>query len=440
MIIVIGSENRIETGIIAVLLCCRPHSVANVRRQVETARSVTMDNRTAMRWIALFLFSMMTASAAAGVEAGELKLLISIEQPTVTAPFPTRVTLHLHNSGRDTLWLYRPIRDESAPAEGTNPFASEELGSNLTSGGSTLEVHLNPAGGSATPHNESPAEGKVFESVGLPHPKLISLAPGEDDEEKTVIRFFPASATGGEARRPLWGRYKFAVTYRARYSNAQNLERILGVKLWQGEVTSHSIEVELRPPSAEAQGSVAGSVFGPDMRPMMGPLVSLSDQQEQILAQTAPDQDGRFTFAHLPFGFYWVTARRRDSAEDTAAFRHVELTAAEPAGAVQLVFLRQEIYEANRLLHKPVLFRVFNGDGQPLRDVSLDVAWSSGTVLDKVKGKVAEDGTAALELIPGRNYITLRRRGCPKQDERVDVAPGGGIDGFKFVFTCAKSR
>ena len=63
---------------------------------------------------------------------------------------------------------------------------------------------------------------------------------------------------------------------------------------------------------------------------------------------------------------------------------------------------------------------------------------SSGTVLDNVKGRTADDGIALFELLPGRNYLSLRRKGCPKQDERIDVEPGGGIDGFKLVLTCAK--
>jgi hypothetical protein len=85
-----------------------------------------------------------------------------------------------------------------------------------------------------------------------------------------------------------------------------------------------------------------------------------------------------------------------------------------------------------------VLFRVTDSAGQPLDKVLLEVIWSSGTVLDRVKGNTLEDGTVALELIPGRNFATLRRRGCPKEDQRVDVASGGGIDAFKLVFACAK--
>jgi len=34
--------------------------------------------------------------------------------------------------------------------------------------------------------------------------------------------------------------------------------------------------------------------------------------------------------------------------------------------------------------------------------------------------------------------VTLKRRGCPKQDERADVAAGGGIEGLEFTLECAK--
>jgi len=34
--------------------------------------------------------------------------------------------------------------------------------------------------------------------------------------------------------------------------------------------------------------------------------------------------------------------------------------------------------------------------------------------------------------------VTLRQRGCARQDERADVTPGNGIDGFKLVYDCAR--
>jgi hypothetical protein len=118
-------------------------------------------------------------------------------------------------------------------------------------------------------------------------------------------------------------------------------------------------------------------------------------------------------------------------------FRHLRLAPTEPAGTLELIMLPREIYEPQYLLHKPVLFRVVDGAGRPVDRTSLEAVWSNGPVLDNVKGKVFEDGTVALELIPGRNFVTLKRPGCPKEDHRADVAPGGGIDGFKLTSECA---
>lgn len=387
-----------------------------------------------MRWLSLLLISLLAAPAAAA-EAGSLKLLISVDSTTVTAPFPARLTLHLHNSGKQTLLLYTPVRDRSVFAPGYNPYTTSEPGPAATSGGSSLQVHLQPANAGAA---ELRGEGKVLEIVGMPHPKLVTLAPGEDYEEKAVVSLAPAKTGEGNSQKFLWGRYKLSVAYRAQYSNAANLERILGVGLWTSEAVSNTVEIDLQPPPVEAACSVEGKVLASDMQPAFPVLVSLSDQQERVLDQLRPGEDGRFVFTHLPVGFYWVTARRLEASEDTATFHHVQLTATEPAGSVELVLLPSEIHRAERLLHKPVLFRVFDPDDHPLGDVSLDNTWSSGTVLDKVKGRTSDDGTARFEMIPGRNFLTLRKRGCHKQDERVDVAPGGGIDGFKLVLNCAK--
>ena len=70
--------------------------------------------------------------------------------------------------------------------------------------------------------------------------------------------------------------------------------------------------------------------------------------------------------------------------------------------------------------------------------VGLEVVFSNGDLVDNVKGETGSDGVASLELIPGRNFVTLKHRGCPRQDERADVSPGGGIEGFAYTFQCAK--
>jgi hypothetical protein len=58
--------------------------------------------------------------------------------------------------------------------------------------------------------------------------------------------------------------------------------------------------------------------------------------------------------------------------------------------------------------------------------------------VDSVKGETGRDGAVALELIPGRSFVTLKRHGCPKQEERADVAAGPGIDAFQYTLECAK--
>ena len=373
-----------------------------------------------MRDIVLVLLVLLpgaSAAPAADSAADVLKLLISVEQQVITAPYPARLTLHLHNSGPAPLWLYRRVR-------------------NQTSAGSSLEARLEPVGAAGSAGVSTSARGWVFESVGLPRPKLVRLAPGDDSTEKTSLKLVPAraGATGGES--PLWGRYRLSVTYRAKYPNAEEIERVLGAVLWQGEVTSNTIEIELQPPAGE--GSVAGTVLGTEGRSLVGVLVSLADQEDHLVDQTLTDSEGRFSFTSLPLASYWVTVRRPEFSEDTTVFRHLALTPAAPAGAIELVLLLREIYEPQYLLHKPVLFRVTDNTGQPLDKASLEVIWSSGTVLDRVKGETWEDGTVALELLPGRNFATLKRRGCPKEDHRVDVGPGGGIDGFKLTLECAK--
>src|SRR2546422_3308670 len=274
----------------------------------------------------LLLFLPLETNAA--TEANALKLLISVEQQTVTAPFPLRVTLHLHNSGQRPLWLYRKARDASTAFHGdASRLESEERVTAYTSGGSTVAVQLDP---DEAREIATPAQGTVLDSVGMPHPKLIRLDPGEDYEEKAVVRVSPALIGTSADSRPAWGRYHFSIVYAAKFSNGEEVERNIGVALWQGEVGSNTLEVELLPPTA--QGSVSGPALGTDSRPVPGVLVSLSDAQERVLDQALTDTQGRFSFTHLPFGLYWVTARRVGSPVDTAVVGPFELTPSAPAG------------------------------------------------------------------------------------------------------------
>jgi hypothetical protein len=395
---------------------------------METRRSRT--SRDGLIKTLLLLLPLALPSQGAARDTS-LKLLISIEQQNIAAPFPARVKLHVHNAGNETVWLYRHARSKLP-----TPWRllEEETGPQPTTGGSMLTVKLEPvsAGQGAI---STPAQGTVFEGVGFPKPKLLSLAPGEDYEERTTIRLTPALS---EAQKPIWGTYRLSVTYKAQYSNAEEIQRNLKVTVWQDEVSSEAIEIQLQPPSPESRGQVSGTVYTPDEAPIRDAIVSLSDHAERLVDQTTSDPEGRFSFSSLPPGLYWITARRDGATEDTVAFRHVQLTPSEPSATQDLVMIPSEIYEPRKMLHKPVLFRISDSAGRPLDRVGLEVTWSNGPVVDNVKGETGSDGAVALEVIPGRNFVTLKRHGCPKQEERADVAAGEGIDGFEFTLQCAK--
>ena len=367
-----------------------------------------------MRNRAFLVLAMVAAwsGVQAAPDTDTLKLLISVEQQTLTLPYPLRATLHLHNSGQAAVWLYRPVREP-------------------TGNGSALEVRLVPADEAAA---ATSGRGVVFERAGFPRPRLVRIDPGDDYEEKTTLKILPARVgTNGEGE-AVWGRYRLTAVYNARYPNAATLERILGIDLWDGEVTSNTVEIEVQPPAGK--GRITGRVTTKESQIIIGAVVSLSDEQERLVDQTRTDLDGQYEFEKLPWGLYWVVVRRRDYPEDTVQFRHISVTEQGPDGTMDFLILPREIYEARELLHKPVLFRVVDREERPLDNVRLEIVWSIGRVLKTVKEDVADDGTVALQLLPGRNYVTLKRRGCRKQDQRIDVAEGDGIDGSILHYDC----
>lgn len=377
------------------------------------------------------VFALNPAVARSEDQTASIKFLISTQQQTITAPFPVRLTLFLHNSGHETLWLYRYAGDPDAMKriEGEQAPSDQDTGEHAI-GGSRLTVNLIPSEAAGT-GAATPARAVALERVEMPHPQLVRLDPGGDYEEKVEIAIMPASGAG----EPRPGHYRLSAVYGASYSNGDAIARALGVDIWQGEVESNSIEIDLEGPTG--QGAVRGTTVSSDFRPTSEVLVSLSDGDQQVIEQQVTGPDGRFSFDRLPLGTYWLTARRDSMTVDTSVIRHVDLTAAEPAQSVQLPLIPPEVYEPKQILHKPVLFRILDSIGQPAAGVEVGVTWSTGTVLDNVKGRTADDGTLALELIPGRNYVGLRRRGCKKsEDLRADVATGDGIDGFKFALEC----
>jgi hypothetical protein len=363
--------------------------------------------------------------------APALTLLISMNKQFVAEPEAARILLHLHNPTQQTLWLYRRAKGKHPPEERVH----DENQPAETTGGSTVEVKLQPVDAQAVQAVISPAQATTLEYVQMPKPRLMKLAAGGDYEEVSIVHLRPALAAG---QKPILGPYRLTVVYGASFSNGEEFQRNLGATLWQGEVTSNTITVELRAALPDSVGVLGGSTLGSDLKPRASIRVSLQDEQGQLMDQQVTGGDGRFSFAHLPLALYWVTGRREGSTEDTAIFRHEELTGATPSVNTQLVFYPAEIYEAKKLVHKPALLRVFDAAGKPLGGIELDATYSNGQVLDDVKATTGDDGTAVMELLPGRSSVSLNRHGCAELVERADVAPGVGVENFKFVFDCAK--
>jgi hypothetical protein len=371
------------------------------------------------------------ASAPGQTNAPALQLLISTSQQFVAEPEAARIVLHIHNPTSQTLWLYRRARGKHPPEE----LVQEENQPTKTTGGSTVEVRLQPVDTQAAQAAISPAEGTVLEYVQMPKPRLVKLAAGADYEETSIIHLRPALADG---QKPIWGVYRLSLAYGASFSNGEQFQRNLGTVLWQGEATSNAITIELRPALPDSVGVLSGSALGPDLQPRAGIRVSLSDEQGQLIDQQVTEADGRFSFARLPVALYWVTGRREVAAEDTVTFRHEELSSAAPSANTQLVLYPPEIYDAKKLIHKPVLLRVFDAGHQPIGGIELEAIFSNGQVIEDVKAVSSDDGMAVMELLPGRSSFSLKRRGCAEQAEHADVAPGVGVDSFRFVFDCVK--
>ncbi|MGH9328193.1 MAG: MSCRAMM family protein [Terriglobia bacterium] len=371
------------------------------------------------------------AYGQAGGAAQPLQFSISIPSGTVIEPIAAQITLHFHNSGSQPLWLYEPVRDvtEIPPVSATP---------NSNSGGSSLSVHLElPAAGAGA---TSPGTATVLRTPGFPHPNLVELAPGGELQETAVVRINPATRKTSLSPQPIWGTYQISVVYSARYSNGNDIRHSLGVDLWHGTVSSNTVQIVLEPIPAASRDSISGTAVGHDMIPDADVLVSLSDDQQRLIEQTVTAADGGLYFDNLPPGRYWVTVRRLYDAEDTGFFEHADLSSSQPEAQLKLIMLSEQVYEAKRLLHKPVLFRITDLAGNPVAGVKLAIFWTSGTVLQNLKADVNSDGFAVVSLLPGTNYVTLSKHGCRKKDEVANVSSGSGSDGFSFTLNCGKKR
>ncbi|MEJ2010010.1 MAG: carboxypeptidase-like regulatory domain-containing protein [Acidobacteriota bacterium] len=383
---------------------------------------------------ALLFFALQCAIPA---RAESLKLLISVEQQNIVVPNPVRATLHFHNSGQQTIWLYKPIRRAQATDE-SNSFqlGIGERGAGETSGGSTMAVRLVSMNPLASSKKGVAGRGFVIVPDGLPHPRLVRLAPGNDYDERVSFHVEPGQTKTAGARQSVWGRYSFSVTYTADYSNREILARDINANLWHGQVSSNAVTLNLQP--STAQGSIAGTVVNSTERPYNGVLVTLSDNNERALNQTYTDMDGRFSFADLALGHYWITVRDPDSSRDTSVFRLIDLNQVSSPATVRIMILPVEADKADRVLHKPVLFHIVDSQGHPLAKVRLAILLTVGNVIENVKAETKADGFAAVSLIPGLNLVTFRLHGCKSEQRQANVSYGAGLDGFKFTYECSR--
>jgi hypothetical protein len=387
--------------------------------------------RSLPAWIALgaVLAASPGVSGDKAPGAPGLTVSLAVEQQTIVQPFPARVMLRFHNTGAKPLWLYRHVRD---PMDRARSAESGEGGPSSTNGGSRLVVHLERA---QAPEWSEPPRGTAMASVGMPHPNLAAVDPGSETTEGAVVALDPGFVSHDGRAEPVWGRYQFSVSYQASYSNGDALARDLGVDIWQGEAVSNTIDVDLEPAPASASGSLSVQVTDREGHPQAGVLVSLSDHQSHVLNQVIVGPEGEVSFERLPPGTYWITARRLDATSETAIYEHVDLGTGA-SSRVHLVMLEPELYQGKQFWHKPVLLRVTNNAGEALDGVEIDVLKTNGDVEETVRGETDSNGTATLDLIPGRSYVTLKHRKCQKTENRLDVAEGDGIDGEALEMDC----
>ena len=366
--------------------------------------------------------------------AQDLKLLISVEQQNIVAPHPVRALLHFHNSGQQTLWLYRPAVSD-LPGDRLELLAPVPTGlpPGQAYGGSQLEIRLTPQTVAGSGEKQAAGSGFAMAPDALPHPRLVRLEPGGDYQERVSIHVEPAQ-TGGESQ-PAWGAYRFSVIYSAGYSNAEALARDINANLWHGQAASNTVGLNLQPPAG--QGSIAGTVLDSIGRTYGQALVTLEDDNENALDQQLTGDDGQFAFANLPLGRYWLAVRQPGADHDTAVFRHVEVTEAGSPATAEIMMVPLDVNKPERMLHKPVLFHIVDSKGHPLAKTEVVILYSAETIVENVKGQTGQDGFAAVNLIPGSIYVTLQTHGCKKEDRQADVARGPGVDGFKFTYDCA---
>ncbi len=393
------------------------------RARRKTARSAR--RRVSVLVAGLLIVAGWVTTHAAAVEPAKspLKLRISLLNASVTEPYPARARLEFQNTGSQTLWLYRPIQ---TPERKTWRAELE--------GGSSLVVKLAPV--NRPPIKATPGRSCLLNSVGYPHPELMPVPPGGEVTQVVLLHLSPVGMESLGRRKRFWGMYRLSVDYRANFPDQAQFVRATGAELWEGEIHSNTVTVGLAP--SQGKGTIEGSVLSSVVQPLPYHRVTLSTAHEEPLEEILTDAGGQFAFHHLPWGLYWTFASGQDGRTENRVYRHAVLKPSTPRARLHLMLIPKHAYNTKRLLHKPVLLRVVNASGQPLDGIHIEDLFANGRVVEKLQSQTASDGTAVLSLIPGRNFITLRRRGCHSEERLADVAYHGRVSGYQYKFRCRK--
>ncbi|MGH9454200.1 MAG: carboxypeptidase-like regulatory domain-containing protein, partial [Terriglobia bacterium] len=119
-------------------------------------------------------------------------------------------------------------------------------------------------------------------------------------------------------------------------------------------------------------------------------------------------------------------------------YEHAILTASQPEAAMKLLLAHEDVSDAKKLLHKPVIFQVTDSAGRAVDGATLDVTWSNGPVMEDLKARTNTAGIAVMEVLPGSNYVSISQKGCREQDVRSDVTEDMGVGGFNLTFDCER--
>ena len=145
-------------------------AVSDRRRRSEI--DATMRRQRTLRFQVIFILLCLAGLGASllcpplhgQANPPEIKLLISTEQHAITEPYPARLTLQIHNASQHTLWLYHRASAKVPPVQ----HVFQEGEPVETTGGSTLDVAIQPVDAKVAPAAATPVRSRRFDET-RPH-------------------------------------------------------------------------------------------------------------------------------------------------------------------------------------------------------------------------------------------------------------------------------